>query len=52
MRVMPGDPNSTYSSQQQPYVRRQVNGQFLDKDGNIVPKNSPDSHIPLEDFQF
>jgi uncharacterized membrane protein len=52
VRVMPGDPQSPYPNSQRPYVRWLRNGQSLDKYGNIVPKNSPDAHIPLSDFVY
>ena len=50
IRYMPGDPKSPYPNSQNPYVRMQRNGQALDKSGNIVPKNAPEAHIPLEEF--
>ena len=52
VRVMPGDPNSPYPNSQQPYVRHLKDGQSLDVNGNPVPKNTPEAHIPLEDFKW
>jgi hypothetical protein len=52
VRVMPGNPNSPYPNSRVPYVRWQRNGQALDAAGNVVPKKSPEAHIPLEDFRF
>lgn len=52
VRSMPGNPNSPYPSQQNPYIKRQKNGQFVDKDGNPVASNSPEAHIPTKDFVF
>jgi len=52
VRVMPGNPNSPYPNSRTPYVRWQRNGQALDVNGNVVPRNSPEAHIPLEDFRF
>ncbi len=52
VRVMQGDPASPFPNSQSPYVRWQQNGQALDIKGNVVPKNTPDAHIPLQDFKF
>jgi len=52
VRVMQGDPSSPFPNSQTPYVRWQRNGQALDVNGNVVPKNTPDAHIPLQDFKF
>jgi RHS repeat-associated protein len=52
VRVMPGNPRSPYPNSRSPYVRWQKNGQALDVNGNIVPKNTSDAHIPLDKFQF
>ncbi len=51
VRVMPGDPNSPYPNSRQPYVRITRDGQSVDVSGNVVPKNTPDAHIPFKDFQ-
>ena len=52
VRAMPGNPKSPNPSQQTPYVKRQVDGKFLDKDGNVVPGDSPEAHIPFDQFNF
>lgn len=53
VRVMPGNPASPFPNSQVPYVRWQQNGVPLDVNGNNLPnKNSPDAHIPLENFKF
>jgi RHS repeat-associated protein len=52
IRVMPGNPHSPNLKQQNPYVKRQVNGQFFDKYGNIVQGDTPDAHISLDEFLF
>lgn len=50
VRVMPGDPKSPFPHSQKPYVRHLKGGQSLDVNGNVVPKNTPEAHIPLDDF--
>lgn len=52
VRVMPGNPSSPYATSRAPYVRWQRNGQALDVNGAVVPKNSPEAHIPLGQFRF
>jgi hypothetical protein len=52
VRVMPGDPKSPYENSRMPYVKWQKNGQHLDKNGNPVSGDSPDAHIPIDDFKF
>ena len=52
VRVMPGDPKSPFPNSQRPYVRHLKDGQSLDVNGNVVPKNTPEAHIPLEDFEW
>lgn len=52
VRVMPGNPNSPNPAQQNPYVKRQIDGKFYDASGNVVPGDSPEAHIPLEKFEF
>jgi hypothetical protein len=51
VRVMPGDPNSPYPNSQGPYVRVLRNGKYLDNNGNVVSKTSPEGHIPLNQFR-
>jgi hypothetical protein len=52
VRVMQGKPTNPFPNSQSPYVRWQRNGQALDGNGNIVPKRTPDAHIPLPDYKF
>jgi len=52
VRVMPGNPNSKWPSQRKPYVKHSSNGQFLDKNRNIVPADSAASHIPINEYNF
>lgn len=52
VRISRGNPNSSNPGQQGDYVRWQKNGDSLDKYGNVVPKGSQESHIPLKDFKF
>jgi hypothetical protein len=52
VRVMPGNTNSPHPASQQPYVRWQREGQALDVNGNPVARNTPDAHIPLNQFRF
>jgi len=41
-----------FPNSQGPYVRVTRNGQAIDDAGNVVPKNSPEAHIPRGDFKF
>lgn len=50
VRSMPGNPNSPNVAQQKPYVVRQINGRFYDKNGNVVSGKSPEAHIPSNEF--
>ncbi len=53
MRVMPGNPNSPNSAQQNPYVIYKVNGISYDVNGLPLPNaNTPAAHIPLRDFNL
>jgi len=52
IRVMPGKPHSEFSSQQTPYVIQMINGNTMDKFGNITSFRSTESHIPLNEFNF
>lgn len=52
VRIMPGNPNSPHPNSQVPYARWTKNGQYLDKHGNVVSKNAPEGHIPLDEFVF
>jgi RHS repeat-associated protein len=50
VRVEQGNPNSSYSHSQQPYVRELRNGQYHDVQGNVVPREDPRGHIPLDQY--
>jgi hypothetical protein len=52
IRVMPGKLHSPYPHQQRPYVNQRVNGKSIDKHGNIVLNDSPEAHIPIEEFVY
>ena len=52
IRSMPGNPFSPNVGQQNPYIVRQLNGKYLDRFGNSIPKKSLESHIPYDDFTF
>ena len=52
IRVMPGKPHSPLPHQQKPYVSFRKNDAFFDKFGNIVTREAPEAHIPLEEFIF
>ena len=52
VRVMPGKPHSPFPYQQKPYIIHMKNGKALDKHGNAVAKNSPDAHIPYDEFVY
>jgi RHS repeat-associated protein len=50
VRVEQGNPNSPYPSSREPYVRDLRNGQYRDVQGNVVPRNDPAGHIPLDQY--
>lgn len=52
VRVMPGKPHSPFPCQQQPYVIQMHEGKAYDKFGNLVSKNAPEAHIPVEEFLY
>lgn len=52
VRVMPGKSHNKYPHQQKPYVVQMKDGETLDKFGKAVPRNSPEAHIPLEEFIY
>lgn len=52
VRVMPGDPNSKWLSQREPYVVHKSNGQTIDIYGSAVPKDSAPAHIPLKKYNY
>ncbi len=52
IKVQKGNPNSSQPGQRYDNVRVQKNGESYDIGGNKVPKQSQESHIPLENFKF
>jgi hypothetical protein len=52
VRSMPGNPNSPNPAQKNPYVTRQADGKSYNVDGKEVPRNSPEAHIPKEQFKY
>ena len=52
VRDMPGNPNSSNPSQQNPYVKENVSGQPIDGAGRPVSSKSPESHIPRDQYQY
>jgi len=52
VRLQRGEPNSSQSGQRQDYVTWKRNGQWLDKNGKRVPRQSLESHIPIDEFKF
>ncbi len=56
VRVQKGKPEVSNPSKQKDYVKWKRNGQWLDKDGKPIPgrdaRESPEAHIPIEDFKF
>ena len=52
VRSMPGNPDSTYPAQQEPYTVRMNNGKALDVNGNRVNPDTPEAHVPSGQFQF
>lgn len=52
VRVMQGDTESPNPAQQVPYVKQMQNGKQVDVNGQKVPSNSQEAHIPTEQFKF
>ncbi len=52
VKISAGEPESRQIGQQHDNVRWQKDGNSLDVDGNVVPKQSEESHIPFEKFKF
>lgn len=50
MRLMEPNLNSPHASQHVPYAKFHKGNGFLSKDGVIVPGNSPEAHISIEDI--
>ncbi len=51
-RFMPGNPNSPNPAQQKPYFKYTKDGTAYDINGNPVNTNSPEAHIPINEFKF
>lgn len=52
VRVMPGKPHSPYLHQQKPYVIQMKDGKAFDKHGHLVLHESPEAHIPVNEFIY
>jgi len=53
VRLMLGDPNSSFPNSQEPYVRWQEDGQALDANGNRLPDAyTSEAHIPMDEFEI
>ncbi len=52
IRVMPGKPHSPLPYQQKPYVVQKRDGKALDRYGNLINKNHPEAHIPVDEFVY
>jgi hypothetical protein len=52
VRVMPGKQHSPYPHQQKPYVVQKKDGKAFDKHGHLVPHESPEAHIPIDEFIY
>ena len=53
VRIMPGNPESPFPDQQNPYVIDQKSGNYLTKDGTRVQNiKTPGTHIPLDQYHF
>jgi hypothetical protein len=49
---MRGNPNSPHPSQQRNYVKHTKNGKSVDSQGRPTTHDSPDAHIPNQDFNI
>jgi hypothetical protein len=52
VRIMPGKPHSPYPYQRMPYINQRINGESLDKFGNIVNNKSPEAHVLINEFVY
>lgn len=52
VRVQSGNPKSPNASQQNPYVKETKDGKVIDKTGKEVKSNTPEAHIPKEEFKY
>jgi hypothetical protein len=52
VRVQGGNPKSPNSAQQKPYVKQVKDGKTVDVNGKQVKPDSPESHIPKDEFRY
>ena len=52
VRVMPGNPHSPNAYQQKPYVVQRKGKKALTVDGELIPWELSEAHIPLEQYNF
>jgi len=52
VKVEKGNPNASQPGQRYDNVRVQKDGASYDANGNVVPRKSEESHIPLKDFKL
>ena len=52
VRVMPGKPHSPHPYQQNPYVIQMRDGKAYDRHGNLIPHESSEAHIPINNFIY
>jgi hypothetical protein len=52
VRVMPGKLHSPNPYQQKPYAIQQIDRGALDKAGKYISRDSPEAHIPIEEFIY
>ena len=52
VRVMPGKLHSPYPCQQEPYVIQMKDGKAFDRRGNLLPHESPEVHVPVNEFVY
>ena len=52
IRVMPGKSHSPFPYQREPYVIYKKRSKILDKFGNVVSAESPEAHIPINEFTY
>ena len=52
IRVMPGKPHSPWLHQREPYICEKKYGKSLDKFGNAVSRESPEAHIPINEYVY
>lgn len=50
VRVEQGNPNSPHPNSREPYVRDLRDGQYRDAQVNVVPRDDPAGHIPLDQY--